>query len=74
MGSQGNDRRTARVAAFFSAKLTSAQVNYPVHELEMLAGVESMRRHRDVLLGCQFTWVTNHKGLTHLLKQKNLSA
>ena len=72
--SQGNDRRTAKVATFFSAKLTSAQVDYPVHELEMLAGVESMRRHRDVLLGCQFTWVTDHKGLTHLLKQKTLSA
>lgn len=72
--SQGQDHRTAKVAAFFSAKLTSAQANYPVHEIEMLAGVESMRRHRDILLGCQFTWVTDHKGLTHLLGQKNLSA
>ena len=40
----------------------------------MLAGVESMRRHRDILFGCFFTWVTDHKGLTHLLQQKNLSA
>ncbi|THG94498.1 hypothetical protein EW026_g6987 [Hermanssonia centrifuga] len=63
-----------RVAAFFSAKLSPAQSNYPVHEIEMLAGVESMRRHRDILLGCPFTWVTDHKGLTHLLRQKNLSA
>lgn len=39
----------------------------------MLAGVEAMRRHRDILLGCQFTWVTDHRGLTHLLKQKDLS-
>lgn len=72
--SQGPDSRTAKVAAFFSAKMSSAQANYPIHELEMLAGVESMRRHRDILLGCTFTWVTDHKGLTHLLKQKNLSA
>ncbi|PSR74038.1 hypothetical protein PHLCEN_2v10177, partial [Hermanssonia centrifuga] len=72
--SQGPERRTAKVAAFFSAKLSPAQANYPIHEIEMLAGVESMRRHRDILLGCRFTWVTDHKGLTHLLKQKNLSA
>ncbi|PIL30265.1 hypothetical protein GSI_07443 [Ganoderma sinense ZZ0214-1] len=70
---QGEDFRHRNVAAFFSAKLSSAQMNYPVHEIEMLAGIESMRRHRDILLGCSFTWVTDHKGLIHLLKQKNLS-
>ena len=70
--SQGDDWRGGRVAAFFSAKLTSAQANYPGQEVKMLAGVESMRRHRDILLGCQFTWVTDHKGLTHLLTQRNL--
>ncbi|GBE85305.1 Retrovirus-related Pol polyprotein from transposon 17.6 [Sparassis crispa] len=70
---QGNSWRDGCIAAFFSAKLSSAQANYPVHEIEMLAGVELMRRHRDILLGCHFTWVTDHKGLTHLLTQKNLS-
>lgn len=72
--SQGADWKTAKVAAFFSAKLSPAQANHPIHEIEMLAGVEAMRRHRDILLGCSFTWATDHKGLTHLLKQKNLSA
>ncbi|PIL27303.1 transcription factor [Ganoderma sinense ZZ0214-1] len=71
--SQGPDFRSGRVAAFFSAKLSSAQSNYPVHEIEMLAGVEAMLRHRDVLLGCPFTWVTDHKGLTHLMAQRKLS-
>lgn len=70
---QGNDFRSGHVAAFYSAKLSSAQSNYPVHEIEMLAGVESMLRHREILLGCRFTWVTDHKGLTHLLNQRNLS-
>lgn len=46
--SQGNDWHTASVAAFFSAKLKSAQQNYPVHELEMFVGVETMRRYRDI--------------------------
>ncbi|KAJ3514053.1 hypothetical protein NLJ89_g2594 [Agrocybe chaxingu] len=71
--SQGDDWRTAKIAAFYSAKLNSAQQNYPVHEIEMLAGIETMLRHRDLLQGAKFTWVTDHKGLIHLLHQKNLS-
>ena len=71
--SQGADWWTAKVATFYSVKLNSAQQNYLVHEVEMLAGVETMLRHRDVLLGVHFKWLTDHKGLVHLLKQKNLS-
>jgi hypothetical protein len=71
--SQGSDWKMAKVAAFYSAKLNSAQQNYPVHKVEMLAGVETMLRHRDVLLGVYFKWLTDHKGLVHLLNQKNLS-
>ena len=71
--SQGEDWRTAKVAAFYSAKLNPAQQNYPVHEIEMLAGVETMLRHRDILQGARFKWITDHKGLIHLLRQKNLS-
>jgi hypothetical protein len=69
---QGVDWRTASVAAFFSAKLNPAQQNYPVHEQEMLAGVEGMLRYHDILQGAQFTWLTDHKGLIHLYGQKNL--
>ena len=54
-------------------KLNSAQQNYPVHEQEMFAGVETMRRYKNLLLGTHFFWYTDHKGLIHLLKQKNLS-
>jgi len=71
--SQGDDWRTAWIAAFYSAKLNPAQQNYPVHEIEMLAGVETMLRHRDILQGANFKWITDHKGLIHLLRQKNLS-
>ncbi|KAJ3518583.1 hypothetical protein NMY22_g13602 [Coprinellus aureogranulatus] len=71
--SQGKDWKTAKVAAFFSAKLNKAQQNYPVHELEMLAGLETMLRHRDILQGAKFTWYTDHKGLRHLLAQRDLS-
>ena len=71
--SQGEDWKMADVAAFFSAKLKPAQQNYPVHEIEMLAGIETMMRHRDVLQGVRFRWYTDHKGLIHLLNQRDLS-
>lgn len=71
--SQGPVWKTAQIAAFYSAKLNSAQQHYAVHEAEMLAGIETMLRHSDILLGVPFTWITDHKGLIHLLRQKELS-
>jgi hypothetical protein len=71
--SQGKNWKMADVAAFYSAKLNSAQQNYPVHEIELMAGIKTMLRHADILQGVRFRWVTDHKGLTHLLNQKNLS-
>jgi RNase H-like domain found in reverse transcriptase len=71
--SQGKNWKTADVAAFYSAKLNSAQQNYPVHEIELMAGIKTMLRHADILQGVRFRWVTDHKGLTYLLNQKNLS-
>ena len=47
--SQGPDWKTAKIAAFYSAKLNSAQQNYLVHEIEMLAGIEMMLRYADIL-------------------------
>ena len=44
-----------------------------VSQCEMLAGVETMLRYSDLLQGVQFQWLTDHKGLTYLLNQKNLS-
>ena len=71
--SQGEDWKTAKIAAFYSAKLNAAQQNYPVHDIEMLGSVETMLRHIDILQGVKFRWLTDHKGLIYLLNQKNLS-
>ena len=71
--SQGEDWKMARIAAFYSVKLNSAQQNYTVHEIEMLAGVETMLWHVDILQGVRFRWLMDHKGQIHLLNQKNLS-
>ena len=42
--SQGSDLRTAQVITFWSGKFNSAQQNYPVHEQELLAIIESLKR------------------------------
>jgi hypothetical protein len=70
---QGTDWKLAKVAALYSAKLNPAQQNYAVHEQEMLSRVEGMLHHRDILQGARFTWLTDHKGLIHLLNQKDLT-
>ena len=70
--SQGNEWKTARISAFYSTKLNPMQQKYPVHEMKMLAGVEMMLQYKDLLLGARFKWITDHKGLTYLLNQKNL--
>ena len=61
------------MVTFYSAKLSSAQQNYAVHEIELLAGVETMVRYRHLLLGLKFRWFTDHKGLIYVLKQKGLT-
>ena len=51
---QGMNWKSPHVVAFYLAKLNSAQQNYPVHEIEMLAGIETMLRHQDILQGARF--------------------
>ena len=71
--SQGKDWHTTKIAAFYSAKLNSAQMNYPVHDLEFMAGIETMLRHKNLLMGMHFIWCTDHRALERLLMQPNLS-
>jgi len=72
--SQGMDPESADVVAFWSGKWNAAQQNYPVHEQELLALVETLKRFRGVLHGTQFVVRTDHKALEYFLKQRNLSA
>ena len=56
---------------FYSAKLNPFQQNYPVHEIEMLAGIETMLCHTDILQGAKFKWLMDHKGLL-IINKNNL--
>jgi hypothetical protein len=71
--SQGNDLKTAAVIVFWSGKFNSAQQNYPVHEQELLAIVESLKRFRHLLIGFRFHIFTDHKGLEWITTQTRLS-
>ena len=72
--SQGHDLKTARIIVFWSGKFNSAQQNYPVHEREMLAIVESLKRFRYLLQGVKFRVFTDHKPLLYLKTQQHFSA
>ncbi|KLO03925.1 DNA/RNA polymerase [Schizopora paradoxa] len=52
--SQGQDIHTATIIQFWSAKFSTTQQNYPVHEQELLAIVESPKRFQNLLHGAHF--------------------
>ena len=59
--------------SFWSRKWNGAQQNYPAHEQELLALVETLNRFRGILHGTKFTVRTVHRALIHFMKQKDLS-
>jgi len=61
------------VITFWSGKFNSAQQHYPVHELELLAIVESLKQIAHLLQELIFRIYTNHKGLEWITTQKKLS-
>ncbi len=71
--SYGETLDTARPVAFESAQLTGAELNYPVHEKELLAIVRALKKWRIDLLGAPFTVFTDHQTLENFTHQKHLS-
>jgi hypothetical protein len=61
--------------AYLSRKLNSAEINYPVHEKELLAIVHAVRQWRHHLQGAQHTVrvLTDHVTLKYFHKQPKLS-
>ncbi len=62
-----------RPIAFYSKKLSSAEVNYAVHEKELLAVIQALKEWRCFLDGQHFTVLTDHKSLIYLQSQPHLS-
>ena len=57
--------QSGKPIAFFSRKLNLAQTRYTTTERELLSIVETLKEHRNILLGQQIKVFTDHKNLVH---------
>jgi len=62
-----------RPVLFYSRKMQPAELNYPVHEQELLALVKFMEANRPYLIGRPVKAYTDHKALIYLNTQPHLS-
>lgn len=69
---QGSDSLW-RPVAYYSRKLSPAEVNYPVHDKEMLAIFSCLRTWRPYLAGLDFEVHTDHRNLVYFQEQRTLS-
>ena len=69
----GPSWETARPVAFDSSTLKEAELNYPVHEKELLAVIRAIKKWKHDLIGCPFFVYTDHKTLLNFCTQKDLS-
>jgi reverse transcriptase-like protein/integrase-like protein/chromodomain-containing protein len=69
----GTSWESARPVAFDSMTFKAAELNYPVHEKEMLAIIRALKRWRSDLIGVPFYIFTDHKTLENFHNQKDLS-
>jgi len=70
---QGKDYKTMRPAGFHSRSLNSAERSYPMHDKEMLAIIDCLKKWEPILTGTRFEILTDHAPLTHWKTQKDLS-
>jgi len=59
--------------AYMSKKMLDSEMNYPVHEQELLAIVHACQTWRHYLSGAHFRILTDHRSLQHFLTQPMLS-
>ena len=73
--SQIDNFKRLRPVAYFSKRLNSAEVNYPIHDKEMLAIVECLREWKAELrsVAKPFTILTDHKNLNFFSTKRLLN-
>ncbi|WVZ63641.1 hypothetical protein U9M48_013255 [Paspalum notatum var. saurae] len=62
-----------RVIAYASCQLRKHEVNYPTHDLELLAVVYALKKWRHYLLGNTCHIYTDHKSLKYIFTQPKLN-
>ncbi|TFY52450.1 hypothetical protein EVJ58_g10012 [Rhodofomes roseus] len=73
MLSFGPTWEAARPVAFDSMQLKGAELNYPIHEKELLAVIRALKKWRADLLGMPIMVYTDHRTLENFNTQKDLS-
>ncbi|PPQ86310.1 hypothetical protein CVT26_005641, partial [Gymnopilus dilepis] len=68
-----NDLEEISIIARHEAELSPDQNEYAMHDLELLAGIETILKFDDLLQNRPFRWLTDYKGLAELINCKNLS-
>lgn len=72
--SQLTDDNRWRPVAFFSKRCLPAEVNYPIHDKELLAIVRCLEEWRSMLLSVKnFTVLSDHKNLEYFMKKQYLT-
>ena len=71
--SYGLTQETACPIAFDSVALKAMQLNYPVHEKELLAIIHALQKWHSDLLSVSITIYTDHCTLENFDQQKDLS-
>ena len=71
MLNQHDEEGHERVCAYYGRKLSSAERNYTVTEIELLAALECIRTWRPYLWGRKFRLVTDHAALRWLHTMKD---
>ncbi|KAI0991808.1 hypothetical protein K3495_g16379, partial [Podosphaera aphanis] len=73
--SQIDDEGRLRPVAYFSKRLSSAEVNYQIHDKEMLAIISAMQEWKAELqsVAKPFTILTDHKNLNYFATKRLLS-
>jgi hypothetical protein len=69
----GPTYETAKLVAYDSRSFKGAELNYPIHEKELLAIVRALGKWRTDLLGHKFEVWTDHRTLEHFNTQRDLS-
>ncbi|WVZ97350.1 hypothetical protein U9M48_042897 [Paspalum notatum var. saurae] len=62
-----------RVIAYASSQLRKHEINYPTHDLELLAVVYALKKWRHYLLGNTCHIYTDHKSLKYIFTQPKLN-
>ena len=73
--SQLDNQNKLRPIAYFSRRLTGAEFNYPIHDKEMLAIVESLKEWQAELksVARPFTILSDHKNLNYFATKRLLN-